>query len=130
MATWSEVHNHITSNYSVFDAKEDIVTINANFDDGRNQRIVIQSIGQLGDSSWARIMTGVAAENQIDHMDLLRRNADMKVGGLAMFDSGDVLFTYAVRIDDLDLGEIDDPIRIVAATGDILEQELTGQDVY
>lgn len=130
MATWSEVHNHITSNYSVFDAKEDIVTINANFDDGRNQRIVIQSIGQLGDSSWARIMTGVAEENQIDLMDLLRRNADMKVGGLAMFDSGDVLFTYAVRIDDLDLGEIDDPIRIVAATGDILEQELTGQDVY
>jgi hypothetical protein len=130
MATWSEVHNHITSNYSVFDAKEDIVTINANFDDGRNQRIIIQSIGQLGDSSWARIMTGVAEENQIDLMDLLRRNADMKVGGLAMFDSGDVLFTYAVRIDDLDLGEIDDPIRIVAATGDILEQELTGQDVY
>lgn len=130
MATWSEVHNHITSNYSVFDAKEDILTINANFDDGRNQRIIIQSIGQLGDSSWARIMTGVAEENQIDHMDLLRRNADMKVGGLAMFDSGDVLFTYAVRIDDLDLGEIDDPIRIVAATGDILEQELTGQDVY
>jgi len=130
MATWEELQGFINSNYTVKASNEFNLQMVFDLGDGRSQLVFVGRAGELGDSTWAGISTIIANENQIDHRDLLRRNADLTVGAIALLENGTVVYTYTIRLEDLDINEFEVPLRIVLFTGDELEKVLTGEDAF
>lgn len=130
MATWGELHNYITSNYKVTEENESRVHMLWEAGEGRSQAVMVFNNGEVEGNFWATIGTVIAEESQIDHMDLLRRNSNMICGGIGLLQDGTVIFQYSIRLNDLDVGEFEDPLHIVIHCGDDLERQLTGQDVY
>ena len=43
---------------------------------------------------------------------------------------GPIIFRHAIRLQDLDPAEFEEPLKIAVLFGDRLEQELTGADAY
>ena len=73
-------------------------------------------------------MSGVCKEDALPHKDALERNAQLPFGALILVD-GDYMLSYSVPlalINDTDV--IDQLLTFVAATADLLENEISGTD--
>lgn len=130
MADWNALRNYIKSEYKV--SSDDLNSLKLLFDlgNGRSQLVVVEKIGDLGNSEWALISTAVCAESDIDPRDALVKSGEMIVGGLALIDGGPVIFRHSIRLADLDPAEFDEPLGVAAAFGDKLEQELSTADNF
>jgi hypothetical protein len=130
MADWNALRNYIKAEYKV--SADDLNSLKLLFalDGGRSQLVVVEKIGEVGNSEWALISTAVCEEGDIDPRDALVKNSEMIVGGLALIDGGPVIFRHSIRLADLDPGEFDEPLRVAASFGDSLERELSTADKF
>jgi hypothetical protein len=130
MADWNALRNYIKAEYKV--SGDDLNSLKLLFDveNGRSQLVIVEKIGELGNSEWALISTAVCAEGDIDPREALVKNSEMIVGGLALVDGGPVIFRHSIRLADLDPAEFDEPLKVAAAFGDKLERELSTADNF
>lgn len=78
-----------------------------------------------------QISTAVCTEDEIDPRDALKRNAAMTIGGLALLDSGLVIFRHTFPLVNLDPEEFEQPLHVAVGFGDQLERELSrGGDLW
>lgn len=130
MASWEALHRYIKSEYKVSEDNLNSVKLIFNVDDHRSQLVMVHRAGEIGGSEWAVISTAVCDEGDVDPREALLKSADMIVGGLALVDGGPIIFRHAIRLQDLDPAEFEEPLKIAVLFGDRLEQELTGADAY
>lgn len=130
MADWNALRNYIKSEYKV--SSDDLNCLKLLFDLGndRSQMVVVETMGELGNSEWALISTAVCEESDISPRDALVKSSEMIVGGLALVDGGPVIFRHSIRLADLDPEEFHEPLRVAAAFGDRLERELSTADNF
>ncbi len=122
MATWTDVKNYLDSKYSIEIETIKWITVNHPLANGRSQSLVFLDHGETAGESWVGIGTVIGDEQGVNHLDLLKMNAEFDCGGIALLEDGTLMFQYAIRLDNLDEGELEDPIQIVAGVGDELSQ--------
>lgn len=126
MATWSDVRNYLDSKYEIEIETIKWITVDHALSNGRSQSLVFLDHGEMAGESWAGIGTVIGDERSVDLLQLLKMNASFDCGGIALLDDGTLMFQYAIRLDDLDEGELEDPIEIVASVGNELSQRFAG----
>jgi hypothetical protein len=129
MANWEALRRHIKSNYKITDDQLDMLALLFDVGDGRTQIVFVRKM-MLGDLEWAEITTPVCTEADITPRDALLRNSDLVVGGLALMDTGTVMFRHSLPLKDLDVDEFEVPFHVIINFGDRLEQELAVVDRF
>jgi hypothetical protein len=130
MSDWNALRHYIKTEYKVDSDEGDLLKLIFQFEDGRNQLVIVEKAGEVGNSEWALISTAVCEEGDIDPRDALVKSSEMIVGGLALIDGGPVIYRHSIRLADLDPDEFDEPLKVAAALGDRLEGELSAADNY
>jgi hypothetical protein len=130
VANWDALHRYIKSEYKVSEDNLNSVKLIFDVDEQRSQLVMVHRAGELDGSEWAIISTAVCDEGDVAPREALIKSADMIVGGLALIDEGPIIFRHAIRLQDLDPAEFEEPLRIAVLFGDRLEKELTGADKY
>jgi hypothetical protein len=126
MADWDALRSYIKANYKVADDKLNSLQLLFETSRGRSQTIFVGNLG----NDWAVVQTAVCEESQLDAREALIRNADMRVGGLALIEDGPVIFRHSFPLATLDPPEFEEPLNVAIEFGDRLEQELTGSDRF
>jgi hypothetical protein len=137
MATWEALANYIRANYKLFSDDGKTLVLGFNLDSGRHQTVYVMRAGEIAGSEWAEIQTAIGEESKVrlDARGLLRKSAEMVVGGLALSTSSDgsdsiVIMRHSFPLADLDPSEFEGPLQVSVAYGDQLERELTGGDNF
>lgn len=136
MATWRDLVAFIRENYKVIRDEPDEIRIRVRFagqdvdDDERVQTVVIAREMLDRREVWVQIATPFAKVGQVDLQAVLEEvGTTTVVGGVVIM--GDYLvLRHSLPLVHLDLNEFTDPVRLVAAAADELEQRFTGQDDY
>ena len=130
MANWQALRSYIQSRYKVAEDQGDVMRLLFELADGRSQTVFVGKCGEIEGSEWADVWTPVAKESQVSLRDLMVRNSQTVVGGLALLDEGTIIFRHSFPLADLDPSEFEAPLSVAVLFGDRLEHELTGRDVF
>jgi len=128
MATWEQLREYIKGNYAIDEEDRDWLTLTLHFDAGRSQQVRVAHM-TFQDVEWAVLSTMVCREDDLQPMSALRRNGELVFGGLALIGES-FIFRHAVELAHVDPAEFEAPLRVTTEYGDLLEKEITGQDVY
>ncbi|MBX6752574.1 MAG: hypothetical protein IRY85_23420 [Micromonosporaceae bacterium] len=129
MATWRDVAAYIRANYKITDEDDSNITLVFGIDGTRTQIVVLsQALLMDGAEEWVQISSPIARVNQINVNAVLRAIAPMVVGGLAIY--GDFLaIRDALPLANLQINELERPMRLITLTADALEKQFVGADV-
>jgi hypothetical protein len=97
----------------------------------RVQPVWITRYGGGDGEDWAVIESPIGDVEKLDIVHALEMVSDVTVGGLALsvHDNNRVLtLRHAVPLSNLDINELEIPLRRVTMAADTIEAELTGQD--
>jgi hypothetical protein len=129
MATWTYVKDFIQANFKVQDVKDQGLTLQFAFEDGRSQVVFVSHAVSQGGAEWVEVESPVAKIDEVDLRAALDFVATQICGSLSAV--GDFLTVrHTLPLDNVDQNEIIDPIRSIALAGDVLEKRLTGADRF
>lgn len=130
MTSWQGLTTFIKSNYKVSDENDSMIKMLFNTGDLRSQVVFIWKMGLMdGQEEWIQIESPVGRLDSINVASALRAIENTVCGGLGM--SGDLLTVrHAAPLANLDANEVERPIVLVTTMADVLEQQLTGSDVF
>ncbi|MCO5315786.1 MAG: hypothetical protein M9938_06455 [Solirubrobacterales bacterium] len=134
MADWPGIRRYLTSEYRVETETGEYVSFRRPAGDGRTVSVVVVDHGEHYGRSWVGIGSPVGRRNQAPGgptgIELLKINADLPCGGLALTEDGTIMLEYAVRINDMDPEGLEDRIAFLAEIGAELGEwfNRTGRD--
>jgi hypothetical protein len=135
VATWQDLVEFIRQGYEVIRSESDEVRIRVRFGgdvdyEGRVQTVVTAREVLDRREEWVEVATPFARVDQVDLRAVLEEiGTTTVVGGAAIM--GDYLvLRHSLPLIKLDINEFTDPVELVAAAADELEQRFTGHDDY
>lgn len=130
MATWNDLTGYIRSNYKIASEREGLIKLIFDLGDLRSQVVLITRHALIdGEEEWIMITSPVANLGSVNLEVILREVGEIVCGGAAL--EGDVVvIKHAAPLLNLDINELERPLRLVTATADRLERELVGNDVF
>lgn len=130
MTSWNDVVNVIRAGYEVAVDEIDHLWLVFNLDDTRSQTVHLwrQTLVDGGEE-WVQIESPFGRIGEGDAVSALREVGDMVCGGVATL--GDMLvLRHSVPLANVDLSEIERPLRLVVLSADRLERLYTGVDEF
>ena len=130
MATWNDVVSVIRATYKVAVDEKDHLGLIFNLDDTRSQTVHLWRQALADDTEeWVQIESPFGRIGDSDAVPALREVGNMVCGGVATL--GDLLvLRHSVPLDNVDLNEIERPLRLVVTSADRLERRYTGGDAF
>src|ERR1700750_3339237 len=105
----------------------DALTFRLPTTEGRDQLVYVPHRGERDGQHWMQIESPIAKLTDIDARRLLELTESTVVGGAAAV-GGTAVFRHAAPLSDMTFAEFEAPFRLVTATADDLERQLTGGD--
>ncbi|MDL5154596.1 hypothetical protein [Actinomycetospora termitidis] len=129
MASWDDLVLWVRVRYEVMAQDAESLTFRLPTSEDRDQLVYVHHKGEVDGHDWIQIESPVARLDQIDPRRLLELAEAAVVGG-AVAVNGTAVFRHAAPLEDLTFAEFEAPFRLVTATADHLEHELTGTDHF
>ena len=129
MASWDDLVLWVRVRYEVMAQDADSLTFRLPTTDGRDQLVYVRFRGAVEGHDWMQIESPVARLDEIDVRKLLELAESAVVGG-AVAAGGTAVFRHSAPLSDLTFAEFEAPFRLVTATADDLERQLTGADRF
>lgn len=129
MASWDDLVLWVRVRYEVMAQSADGLTFRLPTTEGRDQLVYVRHRGVFDGQDWMQIESPIARLDEIDARRLLELTEATVVGGAAAVD-GTAVFRHAAPLSDMTFAEFEAPFRMVTATADDLERQLTGADRF
>lgn len=129
MITWRDVAAYVRANYQISNEDDNTITLVFGTGGGRSQMVMLaRELLMDGVEEWIQISSPIAKVDQINVNAVLREIASMVCGGLAIY--GEFLaIRDALPLANMQVNELERPLRLVTATADALEKQFVGVDV-
>lgn len=129
-AAWDRVVAHMRSSYSSLEEHDEVIKLLFDVSDDRSQIALVRHDQLMdGQENWACLESPFGRTDQLAMAGLAEAIDGLVVGGVGA--RGDLLlYRHAVNIDTFDGELLDRCLRLVVATADRLEQQLTGGDAF
>ncbi len=128
MTQWSDIQQHVRANYRLQDDEPDMMSMVWSYDDGRHQKIILRRYA-TSNHEHVEFKSPFAREGQADHGELLRDNAKLPIGAVAL--SGEVfLVIHNVLLHSLVPDDVDYLLQRIADLADSLEEKYGGGDAF
>jgi len=129
VASWDDLVLWVRVRYEVMGQDADGLTFRLPTTDGRDQLVYVRHRGEHDGQDWMQIESPIAKLDDIDARRLLELTEATVVGGAAAV-GGTAVFRHAAPLSDMTFAEFEAPFRLVTATADDLERQLTGADRF
>lgn len=136
MATWDNLVDYIKGEYEIIRQEPDEIRLKIEFEDeddaveARSQMVVLAREFLDGDDEWVQIATPFAHVSEVDLKDVLDEiGKSVFVGGAAIMGEYLVL-RHTLPLVNLDINEFLDPLELVTASAELLEQRFVGRDEF
>ncbi|MFB9908978.1 hypothetical protein [Allokutzneria oryzae] len=133
MASWRDLVGYVKSSYQVMKEEPDEVRILYTFedsDDEREQVVVLFREVLDGKHEWVQIVSPCGLVSDIHLQGFLEEIGHTTVAGGAAIIGEHVVVRHSLPLENLDINEFEDPLALVAATADQLEEKFVGGDDY
>ncbi len=128
MTQWSDIQKHVRGNYRLQEDTPDMMAMVWSYDDGRHQKIVVRRYASAG-RDHVEFKSPFARQGQVEHGQLLRDNAKLPLGAVAL--SGEVfLVIYNALIHTLGADDVDHLLQRIADIADSLEVKYGKGDAF
>jgi hypothetical protein len=130
MTTWNSLAEYVRSHYRITD--EGPNTIKLIFETGDLRSQVVFLWRQLlldGTEEWLQIESPVGRVDSMNLRAVLDEVGAMVCGGAAVMD-GVLFIRQAMPIANLDINELERPLRLVTTSADVLERKFVGGDEF
>lgn len=130
MASWEDVARFIRSNYKVAIDEQNHLGMIFDLDGSRSQTVHLwKQVLDGGLEEWMQIESPVGRLGSANADSLLREVGGMVCGGLAT--TGEFLvLRHSVPLANVDINEIERPLKLVLASADRLERIFVGGDEF
>lgn len=130
MATWGDLVAFVKSEYRCTRIEPDEIRVEVEFEDGRRQAVVIYREIFDKREEWAQIVSPCGRAGEVNLLALLTELGQTSVCGGAVVMGEFVGIRHSMPLENLDANEFVDPLALVAAVADELEEKFTGGDGY
>ncbi|GGM33603.1 hypothetical protein GCM10012275_01260 [Longimycelium tulufanense] len=130
MTTWNDLVGFARSAYKVLEERPDEVRLLYEFDDDRSQTVLLGREVLDGQHEWVQIASPCGEVAYVDLKALLEEVGHNTVAaGVAIM--GDyVVLRHSLPLENMDPNEFIQPLALLAATADELEEQFSGGDDY
>jgi hypothetical protein len=140
VATWNDLVRYVRVRYEVIREEQDEIRIlyrfGADDDDedklgeGRTQVMILAREVLDKKEDWVQLATPFARVAEVDLRATLEEMGLTTVVGGAVIMGDWLVLRHSLPLENLQYNELDDPLQLVAAAADILEQQFTGGDNF
>ena len=128
MTQWSDIQKHMRGNYRHADDEPAMMSLVWSYDDGRHQKIILRRY-VTEEHDLVEFKSPFAREGGIDPSELLRDNAKLPLGAIAL--SGEVFIViHNTLIHTLGTQDVDYLLQRIADIADSLEEKYGGGDSF
>lgn len=140
MATWNDLVRYVRVRYEVVREDQDEIRILYRFGaedndedklaEGRTQMMILAREVLDKKEDWVQLATPFARVADVDLKVTLEEMGLTTVVGGAVIMGDWLVLRHSLPLRNLQYNELDDPLQLVAAAADILEQQFTGGDNF
>ncbi|ONI85157.1 hypothetical protein ALI22I_30365 [Saccharothrix sp. ALI-22-I] len=130
MTGWTDVINYVRTRYEVLEETDSWLRFRLDAENSRTQQVAVHHVPEAHGGAWLEISSAVGRADAIDLGRLLELAGTSLVGGAAVVD-GVALLKHTVPLEDLSvLEEFERPLKMLVASADAFEHELTETDHF
>jgi hypothetical protein len=135
VATWNDLVRYVRVRYEVIRDDQDEIRILYRFgeeerDEGRTQVMILAREVLDKKEDWVQIATPFARVVDVDLRVALEEMGLTTVVGGAVIMGDYLVLRHSLPLRNLQYNELDDPLQLVAAAADVLEQQFIGGDNF
>lgn len=128
MSGWAELQKHLRGRYRLSVDEPDMMSMTWSYDDGRSQKIVVRRYTSAS-REHVEFKSPFAREGDVDPLTLLRDNAKLPIGAIAL--TGDVyIVIHNALLSNVSPDDIDFVLERVAGIADSLEEKYARNDAF
>ncbi|WHT16401.1 hypothetical protein N8J89_25075 [Crossiella sp. CA-258035] len=128
MASWDELVSYVRSAYKVVEERPDELRLLVRFEDDRSQTVLIGREVLDQRHEWVQIASPCGRVGHVDLRALLVEVGHNTVAGGVVIMGEHVVLRHTLPLENLDLNEFTEPLSLLAATADELEEQFSGED--
>lgn len=129
MADWQTVKEHLINNFNVKEEGESLLSVTFSFDDGRSQLVLVSLVGNEVWGEWVRVESPIGSWADVHLPKALELIQDTVCGGLGRV-AEFVTLRDSFPIEDLSIGELEKPMKLIVGMADDLEKQLVAVDRF
>lgn len=134
MATWNDLVAFIRQEYEIVREEPDEIRLSIEFEthdeEERSQMVVVAHEILDGREDWVQLATPFALVAEVDLKDVLDEvGKSVFLGGVAIMGEY-VVLRHTLPLENLDSNEFVDPLELVTASAEMLEQRFVGRDEF
>lgn len=130
VTTWTDVINYVRTRYEVLEENESWLRFRLDTEGTRTQQVAVHHVPDADGRAWLEISSAVGRADAVDQRRLLELAGTALIGGAAV-SGGVALLKHTVPLEDLSvLEEFERPLKLLVASADAFEHELTNADDF
>ena len=130
MATWNDVVAHLEANYKCTKHSPNVISLLFNMPENRSQVVWVEIAGNDRIGEWAAISSAVGSAKDTKKLASLCREATKIVLGGIVIEGDFILIRDSFPLVNLDINELEVPLKLIVVAADALEKQITGGDDY
>lgn len=130
MATWNDVVSYLNANFKCKQESDSMVSLLFGMPGNRSQIVWVERAGNDQVGEWASISSAVGSAKDTKKLANLCREAKRIVLGGIVIDGDFIMIRDSFPLINLDINELEVPLRVIVGAADVLESKITGGDDY
>ncbi|MBP2478916.1 hypothetical protein JOF53_007788 [Crossiella equi] len=128
MATWDELVSFVKRSYTVVAESPDELRLLVRFEDDRSQTVLLGREVLDSRHEWVQICSPCGEVGQVDLRKFLVEVGHNNVAGGVVIMGDHLVLRHTVPLENMDINEFTEPLALLAATADELEEQFSGED--
>lgn len=130
MASWNDVVSYLNGNFKCEQESESMLTLLFGMPGGRSQVVWVEHAGNDQIGEWATVSSAVGSAKDTKKLASLCREAKRVVLGGIVIDGDLIMIRDSFPLVNLDINELELPLKVIVSAADLLESQITGGDDY
>jgi len=130
MATWNDVVAHLDANYKCKKQSPTLIALSFAMPENRSQVVWVETRGDEGFGEWVIVSSAVAGVDQMNKLEKICRDVNKSFIGGVVIEGEYIMIRDAFPLANLDVNELENPLRFVTLTAEVIEKNVTGGDRF
>ena len=130
MATWNDVVSYLNANYNCKEESKTMLSLLFDTGNDRSHLVFVELAGNDKIGEFAKVSAVVGNSKDFNKLEALCRAATPYVTGGIVIEGDAILLRDSLPLLNLDINELEDPLRVITNAADRIEAEITGGDDY
>ena len=130
VAAWNDIVSYLNANYKCKPESSTMLSLVFNTGNDRSHVVFVELAGNDKIGEFAKVSAVVGKSKDFNKLEALCRAATPYVTGGIVIEGDLILLRDSFPLLNLDINELEAPLKVIIAAADRIEAEITGGDDY